>query len=369
MVLKPGSKPASFYLSTATTYVWDDHDFGPNNAKSDNPGKPAAQASFRANAPHEDLRLPQAGSIERAFTRGRVRFIVTDGRSNKSPDTGGGASTVLGADQKEWVKQELLAARSMPWTVLTSGVPWISRFGSDTWAGYGAERAELSDFIHANSITNVIMFAGDSHMVAFDDGSHNRYSAAGARLFPVVQAGPIDSGPSLKGGPYSHGCWASSRGQYVRVSVVDGGPAGRVCLVVTGRSSGGEDLFRYDTCAPTVGTANCEEVDLALALGLGLGLGLPVVCGGLLLVAWRYKRCCFSRSAKEAQLTPLSAGDSGDEGNAGGGAGDGNAGGGAGDGLTGGGGAALRISPAAATYDAKKMSGGGGGPAGGGGAA
>ena len=59
----------SFFKSIPITYVWDDHDFGPNNADSTSPSKEAAWESYKINVPHYPLPDP-SGPIYQAFDIG-----------------------------------------------------------------------------------------------------------------------------------------------------------------------------------------------------------------------------------------------------------------------------------------------------------
>jgi hypothetical protein len=178
--------------------------------------------------PHHPLGLDGAQApLARAFTVGRVRFIVTDTRSARSPGDmpDGGAKSMLGAAQRRWFERELLAARDRyPVIVWVSPVPWIgtARAGSDGWAGYATERAALAEFIVRNRIGGIVMVSGDAHMVAIDDGTNSGYAAGGAGGFPVIHAGALDRAPQIKGGPYSHGVFPGG-GQFGTLRVDDGG--------------------------------------------------------------------------------------------------------------------------------------------------
>jgi len=69
-------------------YVYDDHDFGPNNADGNSPSKPAAQLAYRQNFPHYPLPGTESdgtGPVYQAFTYGRVRFILLDLRAEQYP--------------------------------------------------------------------------------------------------------------------------------------------------------------------------------------------------------------------------------------------------------------------------------------------
>lgn len=237
------------YRAVPVNYVWDDHDFGPNNSDRSSPSREASRAAYRELVPHYPLPAG-AGAIYHAFTIGRVRFIVTDTRSERSPRDvpDGPARSMLGPAQKDWFKAELLAARDThALTVWVNTVPWIgadsgSEF-DDRWTGFTAERAEIAAFLEAHAITNLCVLSGDAHMLAIDDGGNNRYGPSGRPLFPVFQAAALDRRGSVKGGPYSHGTFPGP-GQFGLMRVVDnGGPEIRVEW--SGRNHEDAELVRH----------------------------------------------------------------------------------------------------------------------------
>ncbi|MEM9774255.1 MAG: alkaline phosphatase D family protein [Chloroflexota bacterium] len=204
-------------------YIWDDHDFGGDNASQEAAAAQAAQISYRHCVPHYPLHK-SSGAIYHSFTIGRVKFIVTDCRSERTPSNAfdNTAKSMLGVEQKEWLKNELLKGKQHPLTVWINTVPWISNKVSDTWAGYSTERREIANFIEVNNIANIAMLAGDAHILAIDDGRHNQYGDNGLSLFPVFHAGPLDSMPQYRGGPYSK-LGAQKNGNYGIMEVYDTG--------------------------------------------------------------------------------------------------------------------------------------------------
>ncbi len=232
------------YRSAPVAYVWDDHDFGPNNANRLAPGRTAARAAYQEVVPHYPLALGEGDvPIAQAFTVGRVRFVLTDLRSERDPQGLGAMAerTMLGERQKEWLKAEFLRARGAGLvTAWVSTVPWIAPAldGADHWGGYAAEREELARFMAENGIDNVAILSGDAHMVAFDDGSNSGFAPGADSGPPVVQAASLDQFGSVKGGPYSEGPFPADLvppfdGQWVQMDVEDdGGP--EVCLGWTG---------------------------------------------------------------------------------------------------------------------------------------
>ena len=158
--------------------------------------------------PHYPLASSTEG-IYQSFQIGRVLFLLTDSRFAKSPrrDSDPAGKTVLGTNQKTWLKSELLRGKDLDLIVWASSIPWIGEEdpSEDYWAGYTAERAELCQHLVDHDIRNVCMISADAHMVAIDDGSHSGYAAGGRGGFPVFQAAALESSESEKGGPYSIG--------------------------------------------------------------------------------------------------------------------------------------------------------------------
>lgn len=229
-----GVNQGDFYRSTGIAYLWDDHDFGPNNSNWENPSRVAAHLTYRQLVPHYPLALTdespeRAAPIAQAFTIGRVRVVLSDLRSEHSREPG----SLMGQRQREWFLKELLnAAESHALIVWVSSVPWISEQGGDNWAGGREERKIIANFVKEHNIPLCII-AGDAHMLAIDDGSHSDYSdGGGSAPIPVFHAAALDQVGRYKGGPYSHGAKAGGL-QFGLLDIADNGKTLRV--TVSGR--------------------------------------------------------------------------------------------------------------------------------------
>jgi phosphodiesterase/alkaline phosphatase D-like protein len=211
-------------------YTWDDHDYGPDNSDATSPSRPAALASYRTFVPHYPLDPAPDAAIHQAFWMGRVRVLMTDTRSARSPlHLAPSDRTMLGAAQLAWLLRELEAAARAPLVIWVNTVPWITKRDEATdegWAPFAAERQTIADTIRRLGLTGrLVMLSGDAHMLAIDDGTHSEYAAtapAGAHGFVVAHAAPLDRWPRVKGGRYSHGQVARN-GQFGVLDVTDDG--------------------------------------------------------------------------------------------------------------------------------------------------
>jgi alkaline phosphatase D len=193
--------------SVPMMYQWDDHDFGPNDSNKHSPSREASLRNYRELVPHYPLAAASdAGApVDQAFTVGRVRFILSDLRSQRDPE----ALRMMTSAQDAWLRAQLLAARDggSPLIFWVTSVPWNGRATkADRWQGYPAHRAEIANFIKANGLAGkVVILSGDAHMTAIDDGSNSDFATGGGAPIRVFQAGPLANVGSYKGGPYSHG--------------------------------------------------------------------------------------------------------------------------------------------------------------------
>ena len=248
---------SALYRRLPLVYTWDDHDYGPNDSDGTSASRLAARQTYQEYVPHYPL---VAGSgdvpIYQAFTIGRVRFIVTDNRSERTPKTApdNAAKSILGTTQKAWLKQQLLAARDVyPLIVWVCATPWHSGpafTDGDDFSGYTAERRELADFMYENRIRNLCVVSGDIHMVGLEDGTNSRYGREGMPGFPILQAAALDHPLHTSYGNvvYSHGQFPGG-GQFGLVTITDtGGETVQVRL--SGRNADNTELTGLTWVSP-----------------------------------------------------------------------------------------------------------------------
>jgi phosphodiesterase/alkaline phosphatase D-like protein len=246
--------------SVPVAYMWDDHDFGPNDADSTAGSGPAVQVVYREVVPHADL---PAGSgpeaVYQSFVLGRVRFILTDSRSERSPKSApdDASKTMFGAAQWAWLRGELdAAATARQVVVLVTSVPWngVARVGADDWAGYTTERRRLADAVAGAGLADqMLMIAGDAHMLAIDDGTNTDFSTSQSGGFPLMHAAAFDQVGSFKAGPYTEGA-VPGTGHFGLARVQDDGAD--ISLTLSGRDHTGAELVGYRFTVTSAALAN-----------------------------------------------------------------------------------------------------------------
>jgi hypothetical protein len=247
----------TLYRNIPIAYMWDDHDFRGNNKVGDGPGRTAARTAYQNNVPHYPLGINSTGDVPiyQAWTIGRVRFVMPDLKSTATANT-----NVMDETQMNWFLNELSQAADYGLVVIVSSQPWVIKAGGDGWST--AEKTKIANFIVEKGINNVVLVAGDAHMLAIDDGSHSDYSDNGGAGFPVFQAAAWDRPGSSKGGPYSHGCYTEAfrSQQYGVFSVEDDGS--KICFTWEGHSvDSATPLVVYEACTPTTIKGEAGNLD------------------------------------------------------------------------------------------------------------
>ena len=215
------SGKAMLDMNIPTVYMWDDHDFGPDNSDSMAPGRRAAIKTYKEFVPHYELDRSKAnvqddekrtgGSVHQSFQIGTVLFILTDLRSQRTPNSASDSSnkTVLGPHQKQMFKDLILksleASSTVQCIVWCNTMPWVD--DERKWGHFKTEQQELVDFFNQHQVLKhkrFFIISGDAHMIAVDDGTNSPGN------IPVFHSAALGREGSVKGGPYSHGAFPGS---------------------------------------------------------------------------------------------------------------------------------------------------------------
>ena len=162
--------------------IWDDHDYGENDAGMEYPKKVESQQIFLdfLGEPKDSIRRKTPGIYD-SFTIGpkgkRVQFILLDtryfrtalkrhpnrpkGKGPYTPDESDKAE-VLGKAQWKWLEKTLRETAEI--RVIASSIQVVSTtHGWETWGNFPKERQQLFDVLKKTKANGVIILSGDRH--------------------------------------------------------------------------------------------------------------------------------------------------------------------------------------------------------------
>ncbi|UCF97345.1 MAG: alkaline phosphatase family protein [Spirochaetaceae bacterium] len=163
--------------------VWDDHDYGANDAGSEYPKKEESKRLFLDfwQEPADSPRWQREG-IYAAYQFGpeqrRVQVLLLDTRTFRDPLVRGNprptdalgpyvsnpdpAATLLGDRQWQWLEAQLDLPAQI--RIIVSSIQLIPEFsGWESWANFPFEKRRLLDLLKKNRIEGVIFISGDRH--------------------------------------------------------------------------------------------------------------------------------------------------------------------------------------------------------------
>lgn len=189
---KLGSKPEFQALrnATRTIAIWDDHDFGENDAGADYPEKEASRQIMLDfwGEPKDSPRRTRTDGIYTSYLFGpagkRIQVILPDLRWNRPqinhvskleylasrrPDNMGpykkhadANASMLGETQWQWLEQELQKPAEI--RIIGSSLQVLADFtGWEAWANFPADLARLQSVIKQHQVNGVLLISGDTH--------------------------------------------------------------------------------------------------------------------------------------------------------------------------------------------------------------
>ncbi|MCM3569037.1 glycerophosphodiester phosphodiesterase family protein [Neobacillus mesonae] len=169
----------SLLQKTGTYAIWDDHEVTNDFSGPSQPLTPTGLRAFENYWPISDERS-DADKLYHKYSWGNTMdMVILNNRGYRSPNTqaDGPNKTMLGNEQVEWLKQQLLESDAKVKLVASSvpiSIPTGKALARDGWAngnnvnpndptGFETEFKEISDFIVKNKIKNVFFVTTDVH--------------------------------------------------------------------------------------------------------------------------------------------------------------------------------------------------------------
>jgi alkaline phosphatase D len=212
----------ALFRSTPCYAVWDDHDYGPNNADAHFPLREEAAAMFRrawANPAYGTAEVP---GIFSAFRFGPVEIFLMDDRYHKhSPQVHGDVSPetgrIWGEGQLAWLMRGLRASTA-PVKCIANGTQILARDdrGEGHFQEAQGELRQLLEVLEEARIGGVIFLTGDRHYTEV-----NRQEQPGGALLVEFTSSPLQQGQEI--GPLerrqANQVWGMSGNSYGLVTV------------------------------------------------------------------------------------------------------------------------------------------------------
>lgn len=189
---KPGMQ--TMLANTPMVGIWDDHDFGKNDAGAEYPHKEASRQIMLDyfKEPESSLRRTRKDGIYTSYIFGkapmRVQVILPDLRWNRPPlnsvdkeayikrkvplnmgpyePNEAPNASMLGETQWQWLEQELQQPADV--RVLASSLQLLPEFtGWESWANFPADRQRFLELLDKHQVNNLLVVSGDTHWSEF----------------------------------------------------------------------------------------------------------------------------------------------------------------------------------------------------------
>lgn len=210
--------------------VWDDHDYGPNNADHRFPLKHEALRLFQQVWANPSYGTPGTPGIFSSFRHGPVEVFLMDDRYYKDVERGETPAegrpddrAIWGAAQLEWLKAGLRSSTA-PVKLIANGTQVLAETpdGEGHFQEAPAERERLFAFLREERIGGVVFLSGDRHY-----SEANRLNREGEPALLEFTSSPMGQGGAIAPQPKKHRTqlWALKGDSYglVTVEVREGG--------------------------------------------------------------------------------------------------------------------------------------------------
>lgn len=145
--------------------IWDDHDFGPNDADRGFWARHLTRQAFTLFWPNPSHGVPSVPEgITTFFEWSDAEFFLLDNRTYRAPNKRTtGTRTMLGEAQLEWLIDALKSSRATFKFVACGSQVLSTSEGFENFITFAAEREFLLKRIEEEGISGVIFLTGDRH--------------------------------------------------------------------------------------------------------------------------------------------------------------------------------------------------------------
>lgn len=144
--------------------IWDDHDFGPNDADGSFINKGLTLKAFKDFWANPSYGINDLPGITSQFSYQDLDFFLLDNRYNRTPNKRKtGAKEILGKLQIEWLIDALVNSKANFKFVVVGGQFLSNAKVYENHANYEEERNYILELIEKEGLKNIIFLSGDRH--------------------------------------------------------------------------------------------------------------------------------------------------------------------------------------------------------------
>ena len=248
-------------LSVRPNYaIWDDHDYGPNDANSSFELKHITREAFIQYWANKTYGENNQG-IYSKFSVQDAEFFLLDDRwfrdANQKPDSINGKPNpekqYLGEQQLKWLKNALISSE-YPFKFIINGNQVTNGMADkECMSHFPADYLDLMQFIQANKINGVVFISGDRHFTELLKTDRDK-------SYPLYEytSSPISSGPFKKitespeaGNPLRVAGSLYADNNFGRISLSGSGKERNILIETLDRN--GKIVFSYTISATEIG--------------------------------------------------------------------------------------------------------------------
>jgi len=144
--------------------IWDDHDYGPNNADRSYRMREEALQIFKRYWANPDYGINGTSGVFTRYKYSDIEFFFLDDRYHRAPNRlDKKDKPFFGKEQLQWLKDGL-AGSYATFKIIVVGNQVTNRFNEhESLYAYGAEYDNLMNYLNEQDIPGVIFLSGDRH--------------------------------------------------------------------------------------------------------------------------------------------------------------------------------------------------------------
>ena len=147
--------------------IWDDHDYGPNDADKSFRFKTDALRLFRQYWPNPEMGSSELPGTWTSFTHQDAEFFLLDDRTYRDHEIAPArdAKTMFGPEQLAWLKRSLVGSKAT-FKLICNGSQLLSDNDNghhSGWHSYQTERDNFLGWLQREKLSGLVFLSGDRH--------------------------------------------------------------------------------------------------------------------------------------------------------------------------------------------------------------